>query len=92
MLWIFSKGTVEEDKKYPYLLHDVVIGYPDQVWSTDITYIPITGGFLYLTAIIDWYTRYILAWRLSNTMDMTFCLEALEETLGVGRPEIFNAE
>jgi putative transposase len=62
------------------------------VWSTDITYIPIKGGFLYLTVIIDWYTRYILAWRLSNTMDVAFCVEALEEALGVGRPEIFNSD
>lgn len=82
----------EEDKKYPYLLRDVVIVYPDQVWSTDITYIPVKGGFLYLTAIIDWYTRYVLAWRLSNTMDVTFCLEALEEALSIGRPEIFNSD
>ena len=82
----------EKHKKYPYLLRDVAVTYPDQVWSTDITYIPVRGGYLYLTAIIDWCSRFVLSWRLSNTMDVSFCLEALEEALSVGRPEIFNSD
>ncbi len=77
---------------YPYLLRDVEIVYPDQVWSTDITYIRMKGGFLYLTAIIDWYSRYVLSWRLSNTLDSYFCIEALEEALATKQPEIFNTD
>ena len=69
---------------YPYLLRDVAIERPDQVWSTDITYVPLPRGFMYLAAIIDWYSRYVLAWRLSNTLDGSFCLEMLEEALGRG--------
>lgn len=79
-------------KVYPYLLRNVAITHPDHVWSTDITYIPMQHGFLYLTAVIDWYSRYVLAWRLSNTMDGTFCVEALEEALEVRQPEIFNSD
>ena len=70
---------------YPYLLRNVCIDRPDQVWSTDITYIPLPAGFMYLAAIIDWYSRYVLAWRLSNTLDGSFCLEMLEEALGRGQ-------
>ena len=66
---------------YPYLLRDVTIERPDQVWSTDITYVPMAAGFMYLAAVIDWYSRYVLAWRLSNTLDGSFCLEMLEEAL-----------
>jgi putative transposase len=77
---------------YPYLLRDVSIERPDQVWSTDITYVPLARGFMYLAAIIDWYSRYVLAWRLSNTLDGSFCLEMLEEALGRGRPEVFNTD
>ena len=65
---------------------------PDQVWSTDITYIPLAAGFMYLTAIIDWYSRYVLSWRLSNTLDGSFCMETLEEALRAGKPEIFNTD
>jgi putative transposase len=66
---------------------------PDhKVWSTDITYLPMQQGFMYLTAVIDWYSRYVLSWRLSNTLDGRFCLEALEEALGGGKPEIFNTD
>jgi len=79
-------------KIYPYLLRNVEVTRPDQVWSTDITYIPLRHGFLYLTAVIDWYSRYVLSWRLSNTMEGSFCLEALEEALRVSRPEIFNSD
>jgi putative transposase len=77
---------------YPYLLRNVNIQRPDQVWSTDITYVPLACGFLYLAAVIDWYSRYILAWRLSNTLDGSFCLEMLDEALGVGQPEVFNTD
>jgi putative transposase len=77
---------------YPYLLRDVRIERPDQVWSTDITYVPLVSGFMYLAAIIDWYSRYVISWRLSNTLDGSFCLEMLEEALGRGRPEVFNTD
>jgi putative transposase len=79
-------------KVYPYLLRGVEVTRPDQVWSTDITYIPMAKGFMYLTAIIDWYSRYVVAWRLSNTLDGSFCLEMLEEALGRGQPEVFNTD
>jgi putative transposase len=77
---------------FPYLLRNVSIERPDQVWSTDITYVPLTSGFMYLAAIIDWYSRYVIAWRLSNTLDGSFCLDMLEEALGQGRPEVFNTD
>lgn len=79
-------------KIYPYLLRNVAITRPDQVWSSDITYIPLRHGFLYLTAVMDWYSRYVLAWRLSNTLEGRFCLEALDEALAMRRPEIFNSD
>jgi putative transposase len=79
-------------KVYPYLLRNVTITRPNQVWSADITYIPMLRGFMYLTAIIDWYSRYVLAWRLSNTLDGLFCLEALERALAHGQPDIFNTD
>jgi len=79
-------------KIYPYLLGGMKITRPNQVWAADITYIPMARGFLYLVAIIDWYSRYVLSWRLSNTLDAGFCVEALEEALGKGRPEIFNTD
>jgi putative transposase len=81
-----------EYKKYPYLLRDQEAMFPDHVWSTDITYIKLLGGFAYCTAIIDWYSRYVIAWRISNTLDTSFCLEALEEALEKGKPEIFNTD
>jgi putative transposase len=78
---------------YPYLLKGLAIDRPNQVWCADITYIPVQRGFLYLVAIMDWATRHVLAWRLSNTMDARFCVEALEEALSrYGRPEIFNTD
>jgi putative transposase len=77
---------------YPYLLRDVAIERPDQVWSTDITYVPLPSGFMYLAAVIDWYSRYVIAWRLSNTLDGSFCLDMLEEALASGRPEVFNTD
>jgi len=77
---------------YPYLLGGMEITRPDQVWAADITYIPMARGFLYLVAIMDWCSRYVLSWRLSNTLDGDFCVEALEEALRKGRPEIFNTD
>jgi putative transposase len=79
-------------KVFPYLLRDVTIGRVDQVWSTDITYVPMPKGFMYLAAVIDWYSRYVIAWRLSNTLDGSFCLELLDEALSLGRPEVFNTD
>ncbi len=77
---------------FPYLLRNVAIERPDQVWSTDITYVPLPTGFMYLAATIDWYSRYVLAWRLSNTLDGTFCLDMLEEAMSRGKPEVFNTD
>ena len=77
---------------YPYLLRGVAITRPNQVWTADITYIPMARGFLYLVAIMDGYSRYVLSWRLSNTLEVDFCIEALEEALRNGQPEIFNTD
>ena len=78
---------------YRYLLRDLVVSRPNQVWCADITYIPMRRGFLYLVAVMDWATRKVLAWRVSNTMDVAFCVEALQEALArFGRPEIFNTD
>jgi putative transposase len=77
---------------FPYLLRGLSIDRPDQVWSADITYVPLATGFMYLAAILDWYSRYVIAWRLSNTLDGSFCLEMLDEALSRGRPEIFNSD
>ena len=79
-------------KVYPYLLRGLEINRVNQVWATDITYIPMARGFLYLVAIMDWHSRYVLAWRLSNTLEVDFCVEALEEALSKGRPQIFNTD
>ena len=81
-----------EHRVYPYLLRGLAISGVNQVWATDITYIPMARGFLYLVAIMDWYSRYVLAWRVSNTLDVDFCIEALEEALSKGTPEIFNTD
>lgn len=77
---------------YPYLLRGMQVTRPNQVWATDITYIPMAKGFLYLVAVMDWHSRYVLSWRLSNTLDATFCREALEDALRQGTPEIFNTD
>jgi putative transposase len=80
-------------KIFPYLLRNLAIDRPNQVWAADITYVPIGRGFLYLVAVIDWASRAVLAWRLSNTMDVSFCVSALEEALArFGKPEIFNTD
>lgn len=91
-----NKNTSEarkEHQKYPYLLRNVEITRPDQVWCADITYIRIDGGFVYLVVVMDWYSRCVLSWELSNTMDVSFCLTALHKALATGRrPEIFNTD
>ena len=80
-------------KIYPYLLRNLVIDRPNQVWATDITYIPMARGFVYLAAVIDWHSRKVLSWRLSNTLDASFCVDALEEAIDTyGKPEIFNTD
>jgi putative transposase len=77
---------------YPYLLRAVEVVRPCQVWSTDITYVPMPRGFMYLVAVLDWYSRFVLSWQVSNTLDGRFCLEALEAALDLGKPEIFNTD
>jgi putative transposase len=77
---------------YPYLLRDVTVDRVNQVWSADITYIRLQAGFVYLVAVMDWFSRYVLSWVLSITMDVAFCVDALEQALGQGRPEIFNTD
>ena len=77
---------------YPYLLRNRVITQPNQVWSTDITYVPLRYGFMYLVAVIDWFSRYVLAWQLSNTLEGSFCLETLDMALLQGQPDIFNTD
>ena len=80
-------------KIYPYLLRHLEVDRPNQVWAMDITYIPMARGFVYLAAVVDWYSRKVLSWRLSNTMDTSFCLEAVDEAIGrYGTPEIFNTD
>lgn len=81
-----------EHRIYPYLLKGVDIVRPNQVWATDVTYIQLARGFCYLTAVMDWFSRYVLSWRLSNTLDASFCVECLEEALDYGKPEIFNSD
>lgn len=82
----------EEHEVYPYLLKDLDIVRPNQVWATDITYIRMRHGFLYLVAILDWFSRYVLSWSLSNSLERSFCIEALEGGLSTGKPEIFNTD
>jgi putative transposase len=84
--------NAKEHRIYPYLLRNVAIVRSDQVWSSDITYVPMPQGWMYLTVVMDWFSRCVLSWRLSNTLDGAFCLEALEEALNVGTPEIFNTD
>jgi putative transposase len=81
-----------EHRVYPYLLRGLAIESVNQVWAADITYVPLQRGYLYLVAVMDWYSRYVLAWELSNTLETLFCLEALERALGVSRPGIFNTD
>jgi putative transposase len=87
-----TSRPIPEHRIYPYLLRGLVIERVNQVWAADITYIPMARGFLYLVVVMDWVSRYVLAWRLSNLLDASFCIEALEEALSQGRPEIFNTD
>jgi putative transposase len=82
----------DNDRRYPYLLRGLAITVPNQVWSTDITYIRLAQGFIYLVAVIDWFSRYVLSWQVSNTLDVCFCLEALDQALCLGKPVIFNTD
>ncbi len=81
----------KQHKKFPYLLRGLIVDRSDQAWAADITYIPLTKGFGYLFAIIDWYSRYVIEWELSNLLDTEFCMEALQRSLWQKRPEIFNS-
>ena len=93
---IYPKPNISQKDKehtiYPYLLKGVKVTRANQVWSTDITYIRVGKGFAYLTAVMDWYSRYVLSWRISNTLENSFCIEALEEALDISQPEIFNTD
>lgn len=82
----------EESRKYPYLLRDLVIERPDQVWCADLTYLRMLHGFVYLVAIMDWSSRYVLAWELSNSLDKQFCIDVLDKALAISQPEIFNSD
>ena len=85
-------GMGKPSKRYPYLLKGVSISKPNQVWSTDVTYIRLSSGFVYLVAIMDWFSRYVLSWELSNSLDVFFCLSALERALSREKPLIFNSD
>jgi putative transposase len=88
-----TSAANKQHKKYPYLLNALKINRPDQVWCADITYIRLAGGFVYLAAVMDWYSRCVLSWELSNTLDAGFCVEALQRALSTGRqPEVFNTD
>jgi putative transposase len=86
-----SKGN-KQHKKYPYLLKNLVLTSSNQAWSTDITYVRLKDGFAYLMAVIDWYSRKVIAWGISNTMDTDFCVSILKESLNHGKPSIFNTD
>ena len=77
---------------YPYLLKGIAIEGVNHVWSTDITYIPVRKGYLYLVAVLDWFSRYVLTWKLSNNLESNFCIDVLKEALGIGKPKIFNSD
>ena len=93
---IYPKPNISKPQQghkiYPYLLNGLSINNVNQVWSSDITYIPMKSGFLYLVAIIDWYSRFVLSWKISNSLDSNFCVDALDEALELGCPEIFNTD
>ncbi|TET23678.1 MAG: IS3 family transposase [Candidatus Aminicenantes bacterium] len=82
----------DEHKKYPYLLKGVTVDHPDQAWASDITYIRLLHGFVYLVVIMDWFSRYVLSWELSITLDRDFCIDALKKSLLISKPEIFNSD
>jgi len=82
----------QNHRVFPYLLRNVCVERVNQVWATDITYIPLHRGFLYLVAVLDWHSRYVLSWQLSNSMETAFCIEALDAALTIAKPEIFNSD
>ena len=90
--FVRASRPAPERRGYPYLLEKIRVTRPNQAWAADITYLPMARGFLYLVAIMDWHSRYVVAWRLSNSLEADFCVAALEEALGKGRPEIFNTD
>lgn len=87
-----TSRSLPEHQKYPYLLRNLLIERANQVWASDITYIRMSNGFLYLVAVMDWYSRFVLSWMLSNTLDTMFCVEAVNESMKLGKPEIFNSD
>ena len=87
-----TSKSAPNHKIYPYLLKDLTISHPNQVWCADITYVPMPQGYMYLVAIMDWYSRFVLAWELSNTLETSFCLRALERSFDHGQPTIFNTD
>jgi len=87
-----ASASNREHKKYPYLLRNLPIVRPNQVWASDITYVRLRRGFAYLTVVMDWFSRYVIAWELSTTLDSDFCVRCLERALEVGKPEIFNTD
>lgn len=93
---IYPKPNLSKRNKvhkiYPYLLKGVIIEGVNHVWSTDITYIPVKKGYLYLVAVLDWFSRYVITWRLSNNLESDFCIEVLQEALEIGKPKIFNSD
>ena len=89
---IMTSRQCTKHKKYPYLLRDIDISRPEMVWCSDITYLPINQGHVYLVAIMDWYSKYVIAWELSNTLDSEFCVRTLKKALASGNPEIFNTD
>lgn len=88
----FTSQRTQEHKIYPYLLSGINITQPNQVWSADITYVRLVHGFAYLVAVLDWFSRYVVSWRLSNTLESSFCVQALEMAFRYGQPEIFNTD
>jgi putative transposase len=87
-----TTDVATEHRKFPYLLRDRVVTQPNEVWAADITYIPMSMGYMYLVAVIDWYSRYVLSWRLSNSLEGSFCVDVLNEVLSRQRPTIFNTD
>ena len=87
-----TSQAAPDHKVYPYLLRNLAVTHPGQVWSADITYLPLGQGFMYLMAILDWFSRYVVAWTLSNSLEGSFCLQALHEALLQGKPDIFNTD
>ena len=87
-----TSRSAREPRGYPYLLEKIRVTRPNQAWAADITCLPMARGFLYLVAIMDWHSRYVVAWRLSNTLEDDFCVDALKKALGQGQPEVFNTD